>query len=75
MSGFASATTAFSWWMPNWRRRADAVRAALARFDGQPQYIFNTHFHGDHIGGNRAFGQHATILGPRQCSQTIGDGR
>ena len=42
--------------------QADAVRAALARFDGQPQYIFNTHFHGDHIGGNRAFGQHATIL-------------
>ncbi|MXW78264.1 MAG: MBL fold metallo-hydrolase [Gemmatimonadetes bacterium] len=42
--------------------QADAVRAALARFDGQPEYIFNTHFHGDHIGGNRAFGQHATIL-------------
>ena len=42
--------------------QADAVRAALARFDGQPQYIFNTHFHGDHIGGNRVFGQHATIL-------------
>ncbi|MDE2814169.1 MAG: MBL fold metallo-hydrolase [Gemmatimonadota bacterium] len=42
--------------------QADAVRAALARFNGQPEYIFNTHFHGDHIGGNRAFGQHATIL-------------
>ncbi len=58
--------------------QTDAVRAALARFDGpsaetsassveslrskQPQYIFNTHFHGDHIGGNRVFGQHATIL-------------
>ena len=42
--------------------QADAVRAALARFDGQPQYIFNTHFHGDHTGGNRAFGQHAAIL-------------
>ena len=42
--------------------QADAVRAALARFDGQPQYIFNTHFHGDHTGGNHAFGQHAAIL-------------
>ena len=42
--------------------QADAVRAALARFDGQPEYIFNTHFHGDHTGGNRAFGQHAAIL-------------
>ena len=50
--------------------QADAVRAALARFGGpsaelrskQPEYIFNTHFHGDHIGGNRVFGQHATIL-------------
>ena len=50
--------------------QADAVRAALARFGGpsaelrskQPQYIFNTHFHADHTGGNRAFGQHAAIL-------------
>ncbi len=42
--------------------QADAVRAALAHFDGQPQYIFNTHFHGDHTGGNRAFGQHAAIV-------------
>ena len=42
--------------------QVDAVRTALARFDGQPEYIFNTHFHGDHTGGNRAFGQHATIL-------------
>ena len=50
--------------------QADAVRVVLARFDGpsaelrskQPEYIFNTHFHGDHTGGNRVFGQHATIL-------------
>ena len=42
--------------------QADAVRTALARFAGQPQYIFNTHFHADHTGGNRALGQHATIL-------------
>ena len=42
--------------------QADAVRTALARFAGQPQYIFNTHFHADHTGGNRAFGQHTAIL-------------
>lgn len=56
--------------------QADAVRAALARFAGpsaetstssvesskQPRYIFNTHFHADHTGGNRAFGEHAAIL-------------
>lgn len=42
--------------------QADAVRAALARFAGQPQYVFNTHFHADHTGGNRALGQQATIL-------------
>lgn len=42
--------------------QAAAVRAALARFAGQPQYIFNTHFHADHTGGNRAFGPHAAIL-------------
>ncbi len=42
--------------------QADAVRTVLVRFAGQPQYIFNTHFHADHTGGNRAFGQHVTIL-------------
>jgi len=62
--------------------QADAVRAALARFDGpsaelrskQPRYIFNTHFHGDHIGGNRAFGQHATILAHANVRKRLATG-
>ena len=54
--------------------QADALRAALARFDGQPQYIFNTHFHGDHTGGNRAFGQHATILAHANVRKRLATG-
>lgn len=62
--------------------QADAVRAALARFDSpsaelrskQPQYIFNTHFHGDHTGGNRAFGQHATILAHANVRKRLATG-
>ena len=54
--------------------QADAVRTALARFDGQPQYIFNTHFHGDHTGGNRAFGQYATILAHANVRKRLATG-
>ncbi len=54
--------------------QADAVRAALSRFAGQPQYIFNTHFHADHTGGNRAFGQHATILAHANVRKRLATG-
>ena len=54
--------------------QADALRAALARFDGQPQYLFNTHFHGDHTGGNHAFGQHATILAHANVRKRLATG-
>lgn len=54
--------------------QADAVRAALARFAGRPQYIFNTHFHADHTGGNRALGQHATILAHTNVRKRLATG-
>ncbi len=62
--------------------QADAVCAALARFAGpaaglrskQPQYIFNTHFHADHTGGNRAFGQHAAILAHANVRKRLATG-
>lgn len=54
--------------------QADAVRAALARFAGQPRYIFNTHFHADHTGGNRVLGQHATILAHTNVRKRLATG-
>lgn len=54
--------------------QADALCTALARFAGQPQYIFNTHFHADHTGGNRALGQHATILAHANVRKRLATG-
>ncbi len=54
--------------------QADAVLAALARFAGRPKYIFNTHFHADHTGGNRALGQHATILAHANVRKRLATG-
>jgi glyoxylase-like metal-dependent hydrolase (beta-lactamase superfamily II) len=42
---------------------ADKIRAALAEIGGgQLKFILNTHFHGDHVGGNKEFGPEATII-------------
>ncbi len=42
------------------------IRAALDQLDGKgdgtPRYVLNTHFHGDHTGGNPAFGRTGSIL-------------
>jgi len=39
------------------------IRAALdALAPGGPKFILNTHFHGDHTGGNATFGQDGTIV-------------
>lgn len=44
-------------------RDAPAIRAAVEALGGGPvRYVVNTHFHGDHTGGNPAFGPEATIV-------------
>jgi glyoxylase-like metal-dependent hydrolase (beta-lactamase superfamily II) len=42
---------------------ADKIRAALAEIGkGKIAFVLNTHYHGDHTGGNASFGREATIL-------------
>ncbi|MEM7077757.1 MAG: MBL fold metallo-hydrolase [Pseudomonadota bacterium] len=42
---------------------ADKISAALKDLGGdQPRIILNTHYHGDHTGGNPAFGAQGTII-------------
>ena len=42
---------------------ADKIRAALKTLgEGKLRFILNTHWHGDHTGGNAAFGPEATII-------------
>ena len=44
-------------------RTAPALRAALERLSDEPvAFLLNTHFHGDHTGGNPILGEGATIL-------------
>jgi len=42
---------------------ADKVKAELAKLGtDKPKFIFNTHWHGDHSGGNEIFGKDSIIL-------------
>lgn len=42
---------------------ADKIRAALKTLgEGQLRYVLNTHWHGDHTGGNAQFGVEASII-------------
>jgi glyoxylase-like metal-dependent hydrolase (beta-lactamase superfamily II) len=42
---------------------ADKIKAALKNLgDGKLKFILNTHYHGDHTGGNPVFGQDAPII-------------
>lgn len=42
---------------------ADKIKAALRGLHAGPlKYVLNTHFHGDHVGGNPIFGLEATIV-------------
>ena len=46
---------------------ADKIRDALREVGqseaaAQPQFLINTHFHGDHTGGNAEFGEASTII-------------
>jgi len=42
---------------------ADKIKAALAKLGSdKPKFILNTHWHGDHTGGNPQFGRDGTII-------------
>jgi len=42
---------------------ADKIRAALKKIgEGKLRYVLNTHWHGDHTGGNKEFGTEAPII-------------
>ncbi|WP_216638479.1 MBL fold metallo-hydrolase [Endozoicomonas arenosclerae] len=42
---------------------AEKVAKALNDIQpGHPRFVINTHYHGDHTGGNAHFGQHGTIM-------------
>ena len=44
-------------------RIADNIKAALKNLGSEtPRFLFNTHFHGDHTGGNPVFGKDSLIL-------------
>jgi glyoxylase-like metal-dependent hydrolase (beta-lactamase superfamily II) len=41
----------------------DKLKAAIAKITNQPvEYLINTHYHGDHTGGNAAFGKEGVII-------------
>lgn len=43
---------------------ADKIKAAIkdVSHNGKPVFLINTHWHGDHTGGNAAFGKELTII-------------
>lgn len=42
---------------------ADKIKAALKELGSDtPRFVFNTHWHGDHTGGNTIFGQSSVII-------------
>ncbi len=42
---------------------ADKIKAAVAELTDQPvRFVINTHWHGDHTGGNEAFGQAGAVI-------------
>jgi glyoxylase-like metal-dependent hydrolase (beta-lactamase superfamily II) len=42
---------------------AEKIRDALRKLGGdKPRFVLNTHWHGDHVGGNEAFGRDGTII-------------
>ena len=47
--------------------------SALDQFGGKQQlrFIINTHWHGDHTGGNAVLGEHATIIGHDNVRQRL----
>lgn len=54
---------------------AERIRAAIdAIAPGGPRFVLNTHHHGDHTGGNPAFGRQGTIVAHENVRLRLEDG-
>ena len=54
---------------------AGKIKAALAALGSDtPEYLLNTHFHGDHTGGNADFGIDSVIVAHENVKQRLIDG-
>lgn len=55
---------------------ADKIRAELKKLsDRKLKYLLNTHWHGDHTGGNQAFGQEAIIVAQENVRRRLAAGQ
>ena len=53
---------------------AEKIRAALKTLgDGKLKFILNTHWHGDHTGGNAQFGREAPIIAHDRATCVFGN--
>lgn len=53
---------------------ANKIEEALRKLSPRPiEYLLNTHWHGDHTGGNAHFGKQASIIAHRNVRQRLAD--
>jgi len=51
---------------------SEKIRAALSKLhNGKLKFVLNTHWHGDHTGGNPVFGKEATIIAHANVRQRL----
>jgi cyclase len=55
---------------------ADKIKAAIGKLGGsEPTFVLNTHHHGDHTGGNAAFGEKAVIVAHENVRKRLSESR
>src|SRR5438105_5138304 len=54
---------------------AEKIRAALKGISDKPvKFVINTHWHGDHTGGNPQFGETSTIIAQTNVRKRLAEG-